>query len=388
MKYKTKNWQPKILETLLRQDASRKQLVELIGANSLGAITKTLNNLIENQIIIEVDCTKDKPYCKDCNEYFKNPPKKAGRPSNKEKRMKNTGPSAKCLKINCNMETIKYIFNSDPSLITSLQKNQSVISLVASRFPTLTEMDFTELTRFAKPPQPKTLESIKEDFESLKQGKQTGYSFSYPIVALKDLFEEPLVFFKSMFHEAGHQATLDLFRSILQEPTYELPEEKTSHKLMTLDDLLRGSEVFFRNMLQLAFNDDPEGELLKYKGQAMVFFKDIKLPNKVLRSCFYWLLSASLNQETIEKGEETQEHILDGLSILTDIQARWYKYLSYCHVARKLMLDIEDQELQKTIHKKFLGKEFDNIRDLNYAIRVFEEDILPQLKKCMSYNSG
>ncbi|RLI76037.1 hypothetical protein DRO97_01790 [Archaeoglobales archaeon] len=91
------DWKPRILYELMKHDAPRKELYKLIGANSLGAITRALNILINNSMILETPCTKDKPFCKECVEYQKTE-KKVGRP--RKDRPVKRGPKATCLSIN------------------------------------------------------------------------------------------------------------------------------------------------------------------------------------------------------------------------------------------------------------------------------------------------
>lgn len=97
----TKNWRPEIINLLLNRDAPRKELYKLIGANSLGAITKALDTLLNNHIILETPCTKNKPECQKCYEFHKHQPiKKLGRPKKNTSRPKNVGPKSRCLSLN------------------------------------------------------------------------------------------------------------------------------------------------------------------------------------------------------------------------------------------------------------------------------------------------
>ncbi len=90
----------------------RKELIQHIGANTIGAITESLKELINEEIILEITCSKDKPYCKKCIEFRKD--KKIGRPP--KNKPKKRGIAAKCLKFNANVETLKKLLEKYPEI--------------------------------------------------------------------------------------------------------------------------------------------------------------------------------------------------------------------------------------------------------------------------------
>jgi hypothetical protein len=118
-KRKVKSWKPKIVEVLLQRDMPRKELIQHIGANTVGAIAESLKELMDNEIISEVKCSKDKPYCKDCIEFRKD--KKIGRPP--KNKPKKRGVAAKCLKFNADVETLKRLLEKYPEIFENNLNN-------------------------------------------------------------------------------------------------------------------------------------------------------------------------------------------------------------------------------------------------------------------------
>lgn len=157
MERKVKTWKPQIIKTLSQRDMSRQTLVKAMGANSQ-SYTDSLRKLLENGVIQEVDCTKDKESCKQCLEPSKRPkkgPKKSGVPS-------------KCLTLKPvphSEEELKKLVENHESVIPYLQKNDRVIGFLADEhFPG----HFPELDEDEDEP----LEPYKERFkEMLKKSR-------------------------------------------------------------------------------------------------------------------------------------------------------------------------------------------------------------------------
>ncbi len=115
-KQKVRSWKPKIIEAILKRDRPRQELIKHIGANTVGAIAKSLKELIEEEIILEIECSFDKPHCTECIEFKKN--RKIGKFKHKKR-----GIRAKCLKFNAKVETIKKISKAYPRIFEENLEN-------------------------------------------------------------------------------------------------------------------------------------------------------------------------------------------------------------------------------------------------------------------------
>lgn len=121
-----KEWEPKILKTLLIQRMPRGLLIKKLNTTQ-GNLSRPIENLIKKEWIVESPCTKEFDFCKDCPEYYKSSKRTVGRPRKTAK--SKPGPqTTACLEIN--MMKLYEILEEYGSLLKDLQNSDKVLNWI------------------------------------------------------------------------------------------------------------------------------------------------------------------------------------------------------------------------------------------------------------------